>query len=542
MYACLYTHTPARSSLVEVARAFTPRFEVVGALVLLDVRGLSCIFGEPQSLGRHLSAAACAAVPEAHVAVAATQTTASMMALGRPGLSVVPMGEEAVWLAALPLEVLAAYERLRLDTANGERRTAISDRLSALGEERTASGEERTANGESRIANSESRMANGEQRRAKSEQRTANRESRTASPGWRHPRDTHQAQQTRAPRRTGPGGRARAADQAVVEDALAVLDRWGLRTLGQLAALPADDLVARLGPRGSRWMRLARGEDARPLVPWVDEPPYEATLELEWPIDGLEPLSFVLGRLLDPLAARLEREQRGAAVLSVRLGLVSRAAHTRVLQLPAPMRDPRTLRTLVLLDLESHPPEAAIDRVTVALEPAPGRVVQDSLFVRAAPPPEQVATLVARLTAIMGAGHVGTPALVDTWRPEAFEVRAFTAASGPGAAGPAEGPRPGVPTWPWAPGQGTSALRRFRLPVPIRVRVAEGRPVRVMSDRHGVAGGAIVQAAGPWRASGDWHAEPYDRDEWDVALADGTVYRIHVERTVGQWFIAGVID
>ncbi|MDP1569256.1 MAG: hypothetical protein Q8L86_04565 [Vicinamibacterales bacterium] len=540
---------PARSCLVEVARAFTPRFEVVGALVLLDVRGLSCIFGAPQSLGRHLSAAACAAVPEAHVAVAATQTTASMMALGRPGLSVVPAGEEAAWLAALPLEVLAAYERLRLDTANGEPRTAISGRLSAIGDQLSATGEPRTALssqlsalGEERTANGEWRRANGEWRIANSERRIANREERTASTGWRHPRDTHQAQQTRAPRRTGPGGRARAADQAVVEDALAVLDRWGLRTLGQLAALPADDLVARLGPRGSRWARLARGEDARPLVPWVDEPPYEATLELEWPIDGLEPLSFVLGRLLDPLAARLEREQRGAAVLSVRLGLVSRTAHTRVLQLPAPMRESKALRTLLLLDLESHPPEAAIDRVTVALEPAPGRVVQDSLFVRAAPPPEQVATLVARLTAIMGAGHVGTPALVDTWRPEAFEVRAFTVASGPGAAVPAEGPRSDAPTWPWAPGQGTSALRRFRLPVPIRVRVAEGRPVRVMSDRHGVAGGAIVQAAGPWRASGDWHAEPYDRDEWDVALADGTVYRIHVERTVGQWFIAGVID
>jgi len=539
MFACLYTHTPARGRLVEVARAFTPRFEVVGALVLLDVRGLSCIFGEPHSLGRHLSAAVCEAVPEAHVAVAATQTTASMMALGRPGLSVVPAGEEAAWLAALPLEVLGAYERLRIDT---EWRVADSDQHLAIGDQRSAISSRLSANREQRRAKSEERRANSEQRIASSEQRTANRESRTASPGWRHPRDTHQAQQTRAPRRTGPGGRARVADQAAVDDALAVLERWGLRTLGHLAALPAGDLVARLGPRGSRWTRLARGEDPRPLVPWVDEPPYEAMLELEWPIEGLEPLSFVLGRLLDPLAARLEREQRGAAVLSVRLGLVSRAAHTRVLHLPVPMREAKALRTLLLLDLESHPPEAAIDRVTVALDPAPGRVVQDSLFVRATPPPEQVATLVARLTAIMGAGHVGTPARVDTWRPEAFEVRAFTVASGQREAAPLEGPRADVPTWPWTPGQGTSALRRFRLPVPIRVRVAEGRPVRVMSDRHGVAGGAIVQAAGPWRASGDWHADPYDRDEWDVALTDGTVYRIHVERTVGQWFIAGIID
>jgi protein ImuB len=93
------------------------------------------------------------------------------------------------------------------------------------------------------------------------------------------------------------------------------------------------------------------------------------------------------------------------------------------------------------------------------------------------------------------------------------------------------------------------------------VQVHEGRPVKIITDRRGVAGGPIVQAAGPWRTSGDWWndtaAPPpslaqrsvasfgtthWDRDEWDVALADGTVYRIYVERDVGQWFLEGVVD
>ena len=52
-----------------------------------------------------------------------------------------------------------------------------------------------------------------------------------------------------------------------------------------------------------------------------------------------------------------------------------------------------------------------------------------------------------------------------------------------------------------------------------------------------------MQWAGPWRTSGDWWTPAsYDRDEWDVAMADGTIYRIYVERRVGQWFIEGVID
>ena len=188
---------------------------------------------------------------------------------------------------------------------------------------------------------------------------------------------------------------------------LSTFRRWGLRTLGEVAALPAAALAARLGQEGVRWQRLARGEDPRPLLPVVPEERFEQALDLEWPIEGLEPLSFVLGRLLEPLETHLERRGRGAAVLHVRLHLVTRAVHERSLQLPAPMRNARTLRTLALLDLESHPPAAAIDRVVVAVDPTPARVLQFSLLTRPLPPPDQISTLMARLDALMGDGRCG---------------------------------------------------------------------------------------------------------------------------------------
>src|SRR5438105_11732533 len=203
------------------------------------------------------------------------------------------------------------------------------------------------------------------------------------------------------------------------------LRRWGLRSLGDLAALPPDDVAARLGQEGVEWQRLARGEDPAPLVPSLPEERFEQALDLEWPIDGLEPLSFVLARLMEPLSAHLERRDRGAAVLHVRLHLVTKDVHERSLQLPAPMRDARTLRTLALLDLESHPPRAAINRVVVAVDPTPGRVVQFSLLTRPLPTPENLSTLIARLTALMGEDRVGSPVTVDTWEPGAFEMHAF---------------------------------------------------------------------------------------------------------------------
>ena len=150
-------------------------------------------------------------------------------------------------------------------------------------------------------------------------------------------------------------------------------------------------------------------------------------MELEWPIDTLEPLSFVLARLLDPLSAALERADRGAAALRLDLRLVDRTVHGRVLQLPAAMRDARVLRTLLMLDLESHPPAAAIDIVTIEIDPAPGRVIQYSLLERALPSAETVATLTARLGALVGETRCGSPVLLDTHRPDGFEMRAFVA-------------------------------------------------------------------------------------------------------------------
>jgi protein ImuB len=199
----------------------------------------------------------------------------------------------------------------------------------------------------------------------------------------------------------------------------------GLRTLGELAALPAADLVARMGRAALAWQAIARGEDIRPLVPALAEERFESSIELEWPIEDLEPLSFVLTRLLEPLSTRLERRDRGAAVLHVLLRLVTREVYARRLELPSPMRDVRTLRTLALLDLETHPPAAAVDGVTIVIDPTPGRVLQHTLFTRAHPTPEQVSTLLARLGALMGQDRFGAPATVDSYRPGAFAMTAF---------------------------------------------------------------------------------------------------------------------
>jgi len=308
-----------------------------------------------------------------------------------------------------------------------------------------------------------------------------------------------------------------------------VLGRWGLHTIGDVARLPAMGLAERFGPEGPRLARLARGEDDGVLQRAAVEERFEMTLELDWPVDGLEPLAFLLARVLEPLCAALASRSRKAAALEVALGLADGSVHTRRLAPAAPSGEARTWRTLVLLDLEAHPPRDAILHLTARAEPTPARAAQFSLLDPALPSPERLAETMARLVAWTSDGRGGTPQLVDTHRPGAFALATF--APGP----PLRGKR--------APDAASPvprlALRAFRPPRLAHVTLHAGRPSFVSAP--GVRG-TVAGAAGPWRASGDWWDVAWSRDEWDVALAAGGVYRLFLDRLRESWYVEGELD
>ena len=354
----------------------------------------------------------------------------------------------------------------------------------------------------------------------------------------------------------GPDADAAAAlDADSISETLAIFERWGLRTLGDVAQLPAADLLSRLGPTGARLHQAARGEDVAPLVHSAQSPRFVERLELEWPIEGLEPLSFVLGRLTESLSMSLERADRGAVTINTRLGLVTRVQHDRTLQIPAPMRDARVLRTLIVLDLESHPPPAAIDVVEVEVGVTPGRIEQGSLLTRTLPTPEDLSTLLARLSALMGESRVGAPAVVDTHDDRAAAMQPFRVrrSGGPKVRGSEDAPsclpEPPDPRT-LGPSDPRIVLRRFRLPISARVTVEHGTPVHVSPSARDLSGGRVIACAGPWRSSGAWWAPfgiagrsgAWHRDEWDVEVAGGVLYRLARDRHSGQWAIDAVVD
>jgi protein ImuB len=190
--------------------------------------------------------------------------------------------------------------------------------------------------------------------------------------------------------------------------------------------------------------------------------------------------------------------------------------------------------------------------------------LQHTLFARAHPTPEQLSTLLARLGALMGQDRIGAAATVDSFRPGAFAMKPFATDHQSGRSSPeppafARCASFGVASSASSP-ELHSVLRRCRQPVPARVVAEHERPVRVTTDRRGYAGGSVVHAAGPWRTSGEWWApvkesravpphpphlpfQPYwNRDEWDVSLSDGGVYRIFRDRETDAWFVDGIFD
>jgi protein ImuB len=285
--------------------------------------------------------------------------------------------------------------------------------------------------------------------------------------------------------------------------------------------------------------------------------------------------------VVDPLCARLDREGLGTVALQTTLRLTTRELYVRRLALPMPMRDPRVLRTLIVLDLDSHPPPAGIDALTLRFEPVPGRIVQPSLLARAHPRPEALATLTARLRAVMGDGRVGSPVAVDTPRGGAFAMRPLAVPDGLPIGTPAAVAVADDAAAPVLP----IVLRRFRQPPRVRVETERGRPVRVraLEPRRLPRLGAVRQAAGPWRSSGDWWrhgqpatgdgqadaaaprarparpwtprvwqadpviwsdepAAPWDDDEWDVVTESGVALRLARDRRHDTWVVAALID
>ncbi len=335
---------------------------------------------------------------------------------------------------------------------------------------------------------------------------------------------------------------------------LETLDRWGIRNLRGLAALAEVSLSERLGQEGLRLQQLARGAASRTLVPMEAPLVFEEAVELEHPIVLLEPLAFLLNRLLEQICARLGSRALSTQELRLTLELenlgsfnqqskISNQQFVRTLRLPLPMLDAKVFLKLLQLDLNAHPPGAPIVKINLAAEPARQRLAQGGLFRPPSPEPEKLELTLARIAGMVGENKVGALELLDTHHPEGFRMQRFVA----------EAPRKNDRERALSPAEEKSAvtaLRRFRPPLRAHVTLENGHPVHLVCQKKEIQGD-VLWKAGPWRFSGDWwEREAWSHDEWDVALQNNALrngeavsfHRLVHDLLGGGWFVEGTYD
>ena len=304
-----------------------------------------------------------------------------------------------------------------------------------------------------------------------------------------------------------------------------VLCRWGIHTLEDFAALPDDGIHERLGPAALHLLQLSRGTTERPLRPICDSAVYEEKFELEYPVEFLEPLLFILGRLVNELCSRLDHQSMATTEVKLRLDHERAGPSERALQLPFATRDGKMILKLLQHDLEAHPPSAPVVLVTLAVTPVDPRIVQHGLFIPPSPEPEKLELTLTKIRSMVGQPNAGAPQLLDTYRPNAWRM---TAVSSTAPALQDAGARPQL------------AFRHFTPVLEARVELQDLRPTRIFAGR---VYGNVILAAGPWRTSGDWWRNTvWDRDEWDIGLNDGVLYRLCLARPNLEWFLEGAYD
>jgi protein ImuB len=347
-----------------------------------------------------------------------------------------------------------------------------------------------------------------------------------------------------------PGGRG--------DEVELMLKRLGIRRLGDIARLDIRAVGSRLGRHGVELARLARGEGSATVIARARAETFTEAAEFEYGIENLEPLGFVLHAMLKQLAERLQMRGLAAGDMTLALGLVDHRRDDRRVAVAAATNEARSLLTLLKLHLEKSPPPAAVETIRLTVEGRALRPAQNDLFLPPSPAPDRLEAAIARIAALCGPERVGTLVPADSHRPEAVRLGKFAPPPEPADRRQSGGepPQPAPAQALKMPDSTPMVLRTIRPAEEVEVICTRITPEFVRGNN---ICARVVSSAGPWRRQGEWWAAAqsedsssncwqahapaaYTRDYYELALADGAVYRIYCDLFTGKWFADGIYD
>ena len=343
-------------------------------------------------------------------------------------------------------------------------------------------------------------------------------------------------------RSPSPDSSAAKNREAEVQQILAILHKWGIHTLGELAALDQEQLRARLGPEAVRLWECANGRSNR-LLKFVQPPEsFDESFEFENEIETAEPLLFMLRRFLEQLALRLSAIYLVAKEITLRItfsnpprdgfAAANKQIYERVFKIPQPTNDVDLLFRMLHTHLENFKSEHPIIAVALDAQPIKPASQQFGLFETALRNPNQLSETLARLTGLLGTDRVGTPVLEETYRPDAFHLEPFSWQSHYSSDATERVPPISRNAMP------KPVLRRFRPATSASVLLDENKFAHLRSAQ--ITGDVLAQE-GPYIMSGNWWDETaWAHAEWDLQLDEGLLVRCY--QSGETWEIDGVYD
>ena len=354
-------------------------------------------------------------------------------------------------------------------------------------------------------------------------------------------------------------------DGHLTQEILAILHKWGIHTLGQLAALDKEELRARLGAEAVRLWERANGTATR-LLKFVQPPEaFKESFEFDHEIETTEPLLFMLRRFLEQLALRLSAIYLVAKELTLCISfsnsredesaVADQQSYERVFKIPQPTNNVDLLFRMLQTHLENFKSKHPIVAVALTAQPIRPASQRFGLFETTLRNPQQLYETLARLSALLGSDRVGTPIKEETHRPDAFRMEPFSwtqnddpPSCNSGVAGPSSSPSSQNGESPSRTGsiaaetaastekKSRVALRRFRPAAAASIFTSKDR--HLQSDK---IAGKVIDQSGPFLFSGNWWDEKsWARAEWDMQLENGDLIRAHEDS--GAWKVDGIYD
>lgn len=311
----------------------------------------------------------------------------------------------------------------------------------------------------------------------------------------------------------------------IERDTLNVLGDLGIANIGELLAIPRDELSQRYGRDFDRVIKRIEQRGERLLTPNIRESRVSWSFDLDQAVEDFEQLIFILNHGLERLFERVANYGKSSDHIDISLRLENGKWHRYEIKASFPTLERRFWLKLIDLRVSIEPPDAAIASVEVVTHFTKPRSDQRGLYAVSRPEPESLLLTAGKLKKLVGTHDVGVPVLLNQRLALPFRLDADALPVGKEKR-ERHSPRPVI------------AFHYFR---PARRAEVELRDRKIVHVRTREFSGPVIEHGGVWRAASKWwEADGWRTQEWDVEVENAGVYRLSLVN--GEWFVVGEYD